>query len=307
MKHLIIGLSTVCLLVSCETIIEIDPPDYDKELTVLSYFNHDSTWAARVSQTMPIGTAQSVRNPFLEDAKVTVWDGDRLVDELIHDGNEFGWYESPANLRPKVGIAYTMKVEANGFRTAIATSAIPTIPEYSGADHEQVAPDRYEVSFKLHDPPEDSFYSFNTYLGYPLISSDGGQPHYVLELLFMERSSQLWHCNYVYAADPLPDFEDGEDICLNGVMTDRLFNGQTQEMEFDVLVVPDEPLEDAILIVVINSLSHGFFEYKRTIQLDDYANPFSEAVQVYSNFENGRGVFAGFSTNYVVFSLAGVG
>lgn len=307
MPYMMLCLAALITLVGCETIIEVNPPDYDQELTVISYFNHDSTWSARIAHTVPAGMAQSDTDPFLDNAKVTVWDGDRLMDQLNYDGNGTGWYESPNRLRPEIGVAYTMKVEAEGFQSASATSAIPAIPALSRAGHERIAEDQFKVYFRLTDPPGENFYSFNAYLGYPLTSSVTGQVEYVLDLLFMIRSDHLWHCSYVYAADPVPDFEETEDTCLHGIMTDRFFNGQAQDMELPVLIEPDEQWEAPILIVMIHSLSPSFFEYKRTIQLDELSNPFSEPVQIYSNFEGARGVFAGFSTNYLVFNLTGVG
>ena len=299
-------LAAVIVLTGCETIIEVDPPEYDRELTVISYFNSDSTWSARIAQTVPVGMAQSVTDRFLEDAKVTVWDGDRLIDQLSYDGYGTGWYESPDQLRPKIGVNYTLKVEAPGFQSARATSAIPAIPALSHAGHEQIAADQFKVTYRLTDPPGDNFYSFNAYLGYPLTSTETGRIEYILDLLSMVRTDQLWHCSYVYAADPVPDFEDTDDVCLHGIMTDRLFDGQERDMELSVLLEPDEQWEAPILIVMIHSLSPSFFEYKRTIQLDELSNPFSERVQIYSNFVGARGVFAGFSTNYLVFNLTGV-
>ena len=303
---------TLCLavwlmLMGCETIIEIDPPDYDQELTVISYFNHDSTWSARVAQTVPIGMGHAISDPYLDAANVTVWDGDRLIDQLVYDDNGVGLYKSTNRLRPKVGVAYTMRVEAEGFSTAFATSNVPAIPSLSNVTHERLSESQYLVHFRLEDPPEENYYRFNTYLGYPLTSSDSGQLEYILDLLFMVKSDELWHCSYVYAADPVPDFEDADDLCLNGIMTDRLFNGQTQDIKLPILIEPSDQWEAPILIVMFHSLSPGFFEYKRTIQLDEIATPFSEPVHIYTNFEGARGIFAGFSTSYLVYNLTGLG
>ncbi|MDE2956518.1 MAG: DUF4249 domain-containing protein [Bacteroidota bacterium] len=297
-------LAAVILLAGCETVIEIDPPEYDRELTVISYFNSDSTWSARIAQTVPVGMVHADADRFLEDAKVTVWDGDRLIDQLTYDGYGTGWYASPNRLRPKIGVDYTLRVEASGFQSARATSAIPAIPELSHSGYEQIEADQFKVFYRLTDPPGDNYYSFNAYLGYPLTSNATGRLEYILDLLYMVRTDNFWHCSYVYAADPLPDFEEDDDLCLHGIMTDRLFDGQSQDMELSVLLEPDEQW---VLIVMIHSLSPSFFEYKRTIQLDELSNPFSEPVQIYSNFEGARGVFAGFSTNYLVFNLTGVG
>ena len=301
------GLVVAYTLAGCETIIEIDPPGYDGELAVISYFNHDSTWSARITQTVPVGGNVTIGQPFLETAKVTVWDGSELIDELLYDGHGTGWYQSPAKLRPRIGVPYTMKVEAEGFAPTRATSAIPRIPRLTRAYHERISESRYDVHFRLTDPPVNNYYSFSAYIGAPLISSDGGHTEYILEMLWMIRPDHLWHCSYVYAADPLPDIEEEDTLCRTGIMTDRLYNGQPLDMTVPIVLDPDQQWEAPILIFMIHSLSHSFFEYKRTLQLDELSNPFSEPVQIYSNFEGARGVFAGFSTNYLVFNLAVVG
>ena len=101
MKVATLCLAVWLMLMGCETIIEIDPPDYDQELTVISYFNHDSTWSARVAQTVPIGMGQAISDPYLDAANVTVWDGDRLIDQLVYDDNGVGLYKSTNRLRPQ--------------------------------------------------------------------------------------------------------------------------------------------------------------------------------------------------------------
>ena len=300
-------------LVSCETVINVDPPSYQAELATTSYFSPDSTWSARISQTIPAGEAEAIKQPFIETANVTIWSGTDMIDHLIYDGKETGRYVSSNNLRPKVGIPYTIKIEADGFSTVEATSMIPAIPRLSNgslelihrSDENQQPRYKYKVRFRLRDLPGEHYYSFSTNLAYSALGADSNTILYTIEELQMDRNDPIWHCNYSEAADPVADWNRDIDQCPFAVMTDRLFREQHRDFEVEVSFYLNRDRGNPIIILLVNSMSKTYFEHKRTVELQDTSSPFSEPTRIYSNFKGGRGIFAGYATSYLIFDLSG--
>jgi len=91
----------MALLSACETVIEIDPPDYDSELNVGRKFSPDSVWIARITATIPIGNRPTNQSYILlKNATAMVHEGDVLVDQLIHDGSSDSWCISSKEQTP---------------------------------------------------------------------------------------------------------------------------------------------------------------------------------------------------------------
>ena len=166
-------------LAACETVISIDPPDYESEIAATSLFTPDSVWTARISRTIPVDQAGRVGSPFLDNASVSVWEGDQLVDRLVYDDLGTGIYQSQSGRTPEPNKLYRLEVEAPGYGRVEATSALPVAPQITelSLDLQSGEPGlrpRYSLRFRLKDSPDAAFYSFGAYLVYASDSDDGG-------------------------------------------------------------------------------------------------------------------------------------
>ena len=82
---------------------------------------------------------------------------------------------------------------------------------------------------------------------------------------------------------------------------DKSFNGK--DFRIKILIHQGNILHDrkqrgkGMITVYLNSLSKEFYKYALSFseQIETGDNPFTEPVKVYSNIENGLGVFAGYS------------
>ena len=299
------------LCTACENIIEIAPPDYDSEIAVSSYFTPDSIWTARISQTIPVGQAQNIGSPFLDNALVAVWQGDQLVDRLANDGSDTGWYVSTNAKRPQPNTSYRLTVEVPGFALAEASSSVPAAPRLSqtsislqsGASTSEEH--KFTVRFRLEDGIGANYYSFSTY--FAVLFEDADVQDYHIYEAYMERDDPTWHCNYEDALNPVQSgFESGSaesEGCGTAIMTDRLFSEAEREFEYTVAVHESLVTSETIIAVFVSSMSEDYFEYQRSLEISRDEDPFSEPAQVYSNFKGGRGVFAGYVTLYQILSL----
>lgn len=297
-------------LAACETVISIDPPDYEAEITATSLFTPDSVWTARISRTIPVEQAGTVNSPFLDNASVSVWEGDQLIDRLVYDNLGAGIYQSQSGRTPEPNKLYRLEVQAPGYDRVEATSALPIAPQIT--ELSLVLSERgafttwYSLRFRLKDSPDAAFYSFGAYLVYALDPDDGGDSEDIqIEQLSIVREDPTWQCSYEYALNPVQIDSDGgaTEWCHLGIMTDRQFSGL--ERDFETTIVPRYPesVREPSIIFYINSMSEDYFEYQRSLENSGYQDPFSEPLQIFTNVEGGRGAFAGYNSSFRILDL----
>ena len=303
-------LFVLLLVAACESVVDIDPPTYEAELVATSYFTPDSIWTAQVSQTIPIGQETAVGAPFIKNARVTVWHDDQLIDRLLYAGS-YGKYVSENRLRPRANTEYTLKVESPAFTAMEAHSAVPALPRITQANVRLDPKSNREfprlmLRFRLEDDDaHDNYYSFSTYL----ISSTNVLNNQIA--VSMKRTdAPVWHCTFDDALNPLQEQldpnSDRDEWCLLGIMTDRLFDGKAQDLEYSLsqFHVGDGLDQHKIMLAFI-SMSEDYFKYQRSLELmqNDSDDPFSEPFPLHTNFDNGRGIFAGYSLTSTTIDL----
>ncbi len=301
----------VILLSACETTVEIDPPDYDPELNITSNFTPDSAWAARVAKTIPIGNLGDTTSIFVDNATVTIYRDDVLVARLVHDGGEDGWYESPRMRTPRTNTQYRMVVEAPGLPSASAISMVPLPPDILTAEITRLdtfspftSDPQHLVSFSLADNPGLNYYSFTIFLALP----EGGSPtssEFTVHELVMTHNSQQWSCYFSEVLNPIESGPAEDEFCTIGILSDRSSNGQIQNFDITVGSFSDLGDElDANFILYVMALSPEYVEHRSAIEEHDNFDGFGQPANLYTNFEGGRGIFAGYSTRYRVLDLA---
>ena len=310
----VIKLLTACILLlsACETTIEIDPPDYDPELNITSNFTPDSVWAARVAKTIPIGELGDTTSVFLDDATITIYRDDVLVARLTHDGGEDGWYESPRMRTPRTNTPYRMVVEAPGLPPASAISMAPLPPNILSAEVTKLdtfsslmLDSQYLVSFGLADNPGLNYYSFSIFLALPADESPTSSEFTVHELT-MIHNSQRWFCSFSDVLNPIESSPAEDEFCTIGILSDRSSDGQVQDFDITVDLFSDfEDELDTTLILYVMALSPEYVEHRSAIEEHENFDGFGQPANLYTNFEGGRGIFAGYSTHYRILDLAG--
>lgn len=317
----VILLLTACIIIlsACETTVEIDPPDYDPELNITSNFTPDSVWAARVAKTIPIGDLGDTTSIFLDNATVTIYREDVLVARLTHDGGEDGWYQSPRMRTPRTDTHYRMIVEAPGLPSASAISMVPPPPNILTAEItklDTVSPftsdPQYLVSFSLADNPGLNYYSFSIFLALPEDESPTSSEYTVHEL-FMTHDSQRWSCFFGDVLNPIESGPAEDEFCTIGILSDRSSDGQVQNFDITVNLsfeMTENPSDDsrdeldADYVLYVMALSPEYVEHRSSIEEHENFDGFGEPANLYTNFEGGRGIFAGYSMHYRVLDLA---
>ena len=109
-------------------------------------------------------------------------------------------------------------------------------------------------------------------------------------------------------------FQDGGSPWKDqGLFNDLLFNGQTKSLEISI---PNNEWSwgEAGYIwsyryiglrFYLYNISQDYYYYRRSLELYNQTsgNPFAQPVQVFSNIQNGFGIFAGAQVNYFDYDL----
>ena len=279
-------MSILCALSACEQIIEPDLPEHTPRLVLQAFFTPDSTWAAFVGRSAGILESLPERGP-VADATVELLAGDRVIDRL-----EFLWRDRVYALEKntlQAGESYSLRVSAPGFATIQATDAIPRPVPTAIASHLTNTSTRSESAIKgdlsikleIQDPPGETYY-------------------YQIRAFVFFRSER--YEGSFSTQDPSIIADNAADEPFNEGFSgtapffkDTLFDGQTHEIELSSNY--NAPEQTSFYIQVLH-VSETYYEYLKSARLHEstQSNPFAEPVSVYSNVENGYGIFAGYSS-----------
>ena len=299
--------------ISCESVVDFDPPEYNTELVATSHFSPDSIWSVAVHRSLGIGIKEDASRQYFDGATVMILDGAGIVDSLIYRGT--GRYRSVANKYPLSETRYTLRVDAPGESGLEAISAAPPPPlitDYSiellgqtgeiGLYREGV----YRLRIRFADASGPNFYRLGIYR-YRANQDrviDENAPDSVYRIQHVETEDPGWYCNYIDAFQATLEFSSNGDYCYEAIVTDRLFDGREKSWTATLNLESGDAVggRDELLLL-LSSLSEDYFEYHRTLNEQVLSDPFVEPQRVYSNVEGGLGIFAGYTNTSLLLPL----
>lgn len=305
-SYLLAAISSL-LLAGCESVIDIDPPAYDPELIVTSHFAPDSLWSTFIHTTVGAATSVNPRLQVVDDAVVRILHAGGIVDELVYDGR--GRYVSGSDTYPEAGRSYRLSVETPEWPSVSAESAAPVPAPIIETDFFLLGKlggipgfGQYEfrLQFRIKDAPGTNFYRFAIYrYGYNsdvLQWPEYSHPDSTYEIISMQAGEVSWFCGYDFADSATPVERDAGTFCNEGIVTDRLFDGQIYQFTATIALWSAPGDDNHEILLLLSTLSEDYFEYQRTVQTQTNWHPaFSIPQNIYSNVDGALGVFAGYS------------
>jgi len=294
MKKITYIIAFILTLSSCEKEVNI-PIEYTKpKLVINALFNTDSLWSIEVSESQYI--YDTITLPLIDNAEVSITDSDNNTITLTNQGE--GIYTS-ASEKPVIGKEYTLNVTHGVHENVKAKSKLPDqliINSINWDNPVYVDGDLYRkinVSFK--DTPEDDYYLITLSGDFYAIEKDEfGNMDTTLENYAVYFSTQNAAVDnpddYMYQSSI--SFTDGlfngTDYTIDLLISDYYFGSEDGKDQMDALQK---------IFISFSRISQEYYWYETSYQA--YLNSqwsFAQPVQVYTNIENGLGVFAGFST-----------
>ena len=296
--YVIFTLSTI----SCEKVIPFDENQTTPKMVVNGIFQSDTTWRIHVSSSKSVIDSSSFNN--VVNASVLIEDDNgNIIDVLAHDTN--GFYIG--NTIPQANFTYNLSIIHPTLDDITSRNEVPSIINLIGIDTATSYSngEKYlDLTVNFEDPGNASnYYLVETYvigLGLEIENGDTLESEIDTSRAFMLLNDEV--------------FQDGGSPWKDqGLFNDLLFNGQTKSLEISI------PNNDwnwgeagfvysyryIGLRFYLYNISQDYYYYRRSLELYNQTNgnPFAQPVQVFSNIQNGFGIFAGAQVNYFDFDL----
>jgi len=311
----IILIATILLYLvsSCQTTEKIDDfPLRPSKLVLNSYFTPDSAWEVQVSKSLSVLDNADIK--LLNDASIRIYKNDVLLDTL-NQSDGYGWYRSSRTV-PEPGNKYSIEVTSPKYKTPVTAEevlvdAVPITDlkvtiidssfyrdywydEFGNRQGQVWGNVEGSIDVTISDPAgtdnyyQLSVYTYNTWIDYIYNPDNPGESDTAVRI---NREEIRFSTD-----DPVAD--DSDDYMTKLHFNDNIIDGETYQIK---LKFDDWNASfDREYYVELISMNKAGYLYRKSVK--EYQNssgdPFSEPVLIYSNIENGYGIFAGYSTNY---------
>jgi hypothetical protein len=275
MKKIIVFLFSVLLFTSCEKYIDISIPDEGRKITVNCLINDQDIPILTLNYSKFILDSDDQFDN-IDSAFAQLFIGDSPVATFYQDND--GLYKT--DYQCQKGVNYSIKV-SKGDQTVSSTTYIPnsvaiqSIDTFSITEQSNGYNTNYlRFNLSISDPIDEKNYYMVTFI--TIINE------FSLPLDFRYTQPSISSESYVSS-----DY---------AVFSDDFFNGQNKTLSYDIEYY-NFTYEFTPLTVYINSISKDMYTYY--LQLQKYQNAqnsfLSEPVMVYTNINNGLGIFGGYS------------
>jgi hypothetical protein len=280
---------TFLLLMGCELVVDVDIPLEERKLVLNSFFNPDSTWVAKVALNRHI--LDDAPYAIVEDADITVYQGATEIGKMQYDS--LGFY-SAKDFKAEVGKEYSIKATSSGYQGIEASSYCPIIIKADTSDF-RMSVDEYgmtEYSFTLtfDDLPGRNYYQIAGLLQSRYKNPATGQGFIRTSPLQIWSDDKGIDDEQIYNAEGFY-FDDGlfngKRFSLKVKFTPNFWGGGVETKYF----------------IYFRHVSADYFRYKVTslLQSNTSGDPFAQPVKVFSNINNGFGIFGGYSQHVIVY------
>jgi hypothetical protein len=287
------------LIFACTKIIDVDSVDPNAKIVVSSIFYSEELWDVKVTNS--IGHGGNGRINTIENAMVNILDKNsnlietlRLKTESFPGVPTYSYYRTRNNNKPIEGESYKIEVSAPGYETVFAESNIPnhtdivSFNKTSSTDIEGNMKRSATIQFLDRSGVKDYYVISLTQYNYKIDTN----PSSIIDTSYLSKSESLLTSYSLEVEAP----RINRDVLY---ISDKSFNGDLHSISFNYKLVDDSSINGNLYrtVVSMSALSEAAFEFYTTLNKheDQLNNPFSEPVRIYSNIENGLGIFGGLS------------
>ncbi len=311
-KYLLV-LFTILFVTACEKTVYFEVETVPNKLVLNAFIQPDTNNIAIIALSLdPLAVGfESVR---VTDATIQINKNGELAGTYNHDID--GIYSiSDAILNASPNDVFDITVSAPGRETVTASTTIPssvTIDEIAIIDTVLI-----NVSYSAIDPDGNPIIidSLIPYFSIKFTFTDPiGADFYTLQVDYKDAYSESFAC--FSTNDPTftvnNDFnfgnenEDGSTtLCDEVLFSDVTFDGQQKSIVVNLYAISGEFFDDPRFEFTLTHVAESVYQYRTTaqIQANTGDNPFGEPVIVYSNINNGFGIFGGLSVSRAVVNL----
>lgn len=282
MKNLIYLLCIGFSILSCERTIEFDGETKKPKLVINSTFNSVDTFKINLSNSLAVIDNGDLK--YINDAEVKLYDEKDDLLGFLENKQKGTFVLSDKAL--EVGKSYKVTVEKEGYTSITASDIIPGQPTILKVDTLRMQGREGEkhlgFELSLKDPKGKHFYMIEFWMS--IDEEMGGVGSQLL--YFSSRDPNI----FGYTSTDNQGWSGNQLI-----LTDNAFEGQEYKLNLRTDTYPFDAEFVENVELRVSSISEATYSYYTSLQIyqENEFNPFSNPVQVYSNVENGFGIFGG--------------
>ena len=282
MRFTYLPIFLIIIFYSCNKKVLFEIPAYNDKPVVNCLFSPDEPFMIQISKSASKLDTSIID---IKDAIVEIYQDDNYLATLSH--TTMGYYTNN-QLIPEVGILYTLKVQIPEYPDIVASDSIPSSYsefEYLGYKHNvwysEEGTDYSALEFKIKDNSTPNYFEVLERISY----------YYIWD------STTKVNIKHFTIIAPLK-----EESNWRSIFTDRLFNGNKYNIDLLDASFQNYLTFDSIKIdVQVIQGSPTYYKFRSSTfnhqkaQYSNFLEPM-EPVNLYSNIENGFGIFAGYQS-----------
>ncbi len=286
------------VIFSCTKEVEIDMPQAKKLPIINSLFCAGDTICVSIHES--VASLQGLPN-IIDDAVVLIYEDENPADTLVYNGK--GLYVS--NIIAKIGSVYRIEAFCDGLKTCYACDTVPALPVLTDLvfrDSALIDRDGYYISkaeLSLNSIGyQTSYYEIKMFARYFTNSYDEGLKEHVNDIYFSQINN----------SDPVLLETEASILEYSIILfSDNLFLHESYVLPvyyYDLNNQWNNDYSYYDLIVSMRAVSENYYKYKCSAIIQNFDgnglfvtgnNLSAMPVSLYSNVENGFGIFAAYS------------
>lgn len=286
-------LSLVLCLTSCEEDFVLVKKDFTPQLVINSVFKPDSKWFVHVSSSRDILNPKSqITN--IENANVVIVE--KLTKKKIYLDHVGDGIYSSNYYPPQPDKTYVLLVDVPGYKRVKAESMAPKKANIVNVIKDVVDEKVSTVNFQVKDDSKQyliwNFISFKGSSGPADVIFTGNPKSFILSFMdynhalssFSGTGNDAVSSEGVFSSNITDESDDTEDGASGG--------SGSEEPDLEASFV----IKRYLRVVTASSNLYNYYKsVERFLSAGNHNSSFSNSPEIYSNIENGLGIFAGYT------------
>ncbi|WKK75759.1 DUF4249 domain-containing protein [Marivirga salinae] len=289
LKFIILSL---ILFSGCQKEVDLKIDESESKLVLNAWFKTEQHPVVEVNRSTFIFDKRGTDN--IQNAEVILFENDKEIGFLEHFGS--GFYQNE-NIEIKPDTEYKIIAKVDGFEDVVAIEkSLETFKEgdlqfeYTSEEvnHQYGNGSESEITLTFKDnPSSEDFYLFMLKRNAKEWSIDNP-----------EDTTYIKYDAYLESSDLQIEFVYLNSMGQMQVLKDELFNGNEYTIRFttnnlsDAFYGGEDYEASSEYVFEIHKISKSFYLYLKSLELNQYPDPFTEPTQIFTNVENGYGILA---------------
>ena len=319
MTRVAISLCLLACIFSCTKEVDLPFPTTGRQVVLNGILHPDSTIRITLTETIPLNETQSF--PTVDNATVVLYEDDRIVDTLMLQQDEY-----VLDYYPQAGKQYRIEAQVPTYGVVRAFDIMPSPPIFNVC-YQQDTNDQYMfadaiINISIYNPEQEAH---SYWVDITSIKYDGRVCEEIEDSLICDNGSPVFFRPKTEGYESFSTLPDPFNSYINNIAGGvraydeyiRINSEATTSETIALDIASPTPyyylatysaLHDSLSysLNVINA-SEAYDRYLKssiTYYLafdygnpdDQRPNPFAEPIEIYSNVENGTGIFAAYNS-----------